>query len=236
MKQAVMVITGIIIALSMCTGVVWAVHDTDTNTWLGLNAGSAGPTGQYNNFIGYYTGHANTSGYENNFIGAYAGSSNSVGGYNNSIGYSAGEQNDGYGNNFIGAWAGNSNTNGHNNTFIGTYAGFENVPGSGNVFMGYSAGSNDLGSNTLYIDNCYLNSGSPDYLFNQPLIYGEFNTRVVQIDGSLTMVTLATPSDVRYKKEVKPLDSSLDKVMHLQGVTFEWDKDKVNGAGYKTGK
>jgi hypothetical protein len=67
------------------------------------------------------------------------------------------------------------------------------------------------------------------------LIYGEFDNRVVKIDGSLTMVTIATPSDVRYKKEVKPLDSSLDKVMHLQGVTFQWDKDKVNGAGYKTG-
>jgi uncharacterized coiled-coil protein SlyX len=24
--------------------------------------------------------------------------------------------------------------------------------------------------------------------------------------------------------------------MHLQGVAFQWDKDKVNGAGYKTGK
>ncbi len=89
----------------------------------------------------------------------------------------------------------------------------------------------------LYIDNCFTGEtppGSGNFCV-QPLIVGEFDNRTVTIDGSLSIVTVATPSDIRYKKEIHPLKSSLEKVLQLQGVTYEWDKDKVHGAGYKNG-
>lgn len=49
--------------------------------------------------------------------------------------------------------------------------------GQGNVFLGYLAGYYESGSNKLYITN------SPH---SSPLIYGEFDTQKVKINGSLT--------------------------------------------------
>jgi hypothetical protein len=187
---------------------------------LAISCGSAWAftEGAGNNFFGTNAGASN-QGSGNTFIGGSAG------------GYSGGPGNTGGYNTFLGYTAGRDNTSGQQNTCIGASAGYVNQAGSGNVFLGFGAGESETGDNKLFIDNCYTEAGC-----TQPLIYGEFDNRVVKIDGSLTMVTIATPSDVRYKKGIKPLDSSLDKVMHLQGVTYEWDKNKVNGAGYKTGK
>ncbi len=89
--------------------------------------------------------------------------------------------------------------------------GQENSTGDGNVYLGASAGSPETGSQKLYIDNCYLKDGSG--LCTVPLIYGEFDTRVVTINGTLFMT-----SDQRLKTNIKPLKSSLYKLMHLQGV------------------
>jgi len=47
-------------------------------------------------------------------------------------------------------------------------------------------------------------------------------------DTSLTVVgdviAFGSPSDVRLKENVKPIESALDKVTKLQGVTFDWKK------------
>jgi hypothetical protein len=226
-----------VMVLAVICGSAWALEDT-YNTLYGIGAGassSLGPMVQAT-FIGVNAGHANTTGSVNTFIGASAGYTNTTGTYNTFIGSGAGKVSNTNGNTLIGYCSGFTNSTGSGNTFIGTSSGFYNT-GSGNVFLGYMAGSNETtGSNKLYIDNCFMTSGSPNYYCDKPLIYGDFYYREVQIDGKLTIVTLASPSDLRYKKEVKPLDSSLDKIMHLQGVAFQWDKDKVNGAGYKTGK
>ena len=49
--------------------------------------------------------------------------------------------------------------------------------------------------------------------------------------GTLTMggdvVAYGSPSDKRLKENIKPIESALDKVSKLQGVTFDWkDKEK----------
>lgn len=43
-----------------------------------------------------------------------------------------------------------------------------------------------------------------------------------------------SPSDVRWKEQVKTLDHSLEKVNKLRGVSFEW-KDKAKGTGKQIG-
>ena len=47
-------------------------------------------------------------------------------------------------------------------------------------------------------------------------------------DTSLTVVgdviAFGSPSDVRLKENIKPIESALDKAMKLQGVTFDWKK------------
>ena len=47
-------------------------------------------------------------------------------------------------------------------------------------------------------------------------------------DGNLTVkgdiVAYGSPSDKRLKENIKPIESALDKVSKLQGVTFDWKK------------
>ena len=49
-----------------------------------------------------------------------------------------------------------------------------------------------------------------------------------QNPGTLTVsgdvVAYGSPSDERLKENIKPIESALDKVTKLQGVTFDWKK------------
>jgi Chaperone of endosialidase len=170
--------------------------------------------GTTNSFFGNQAGF-NTTGYDDTFIGGGAGYSNTSG----------------YANTFLGFGTGFSTKSGYNNVFLGDYTGYSSTTGTGNVFIGYEAGFSETGSNKLYIDNCYTG-----YPCTEPFIKGDFAARTLQIDGSLTIVSLATPSDIRFKKDVHTLKSALDKVLKLRGVTYEWDKDKVHGAGFPGGR
>ena len=77
---------------------------------------------------------------------------------------------------FIGWRNSYSADNVSNTVSIGREAGFQNVTGNANVFIGYKAGFNETGSNKLYIANSNTTT---------PLIYGEFDTPLVNINGQL---------------------------------------------------
>jgi hypothetical protein len=98
----------------------------------------------------------------NSYYGSGAGYSTTSGSYNV----------------FIGRYAGRSNTTGNNNTFIGYESGNSNMTSSGNTFIGYQSGKNEITSNKLYIDNSDTAS---------PLIYGDFSTDELTINGDLTV-------------------------------------------------
>jgi hypothetical protein len=170
-------------ALLASAGVVCAYNETGTITTFGESSGNT--VGAYSTIVGYAAGNGNSStGYRNTFIGAYAGNINTSGTRNTFIGYDAGYANsNGAYNTYLGNNAGFSNSSGSSNTFVGYQAGFNNS-GSYNVFLGHLAGYNAAGSNKLYIDNCY--SGTCTW---PPFIYGEFDNRILQVDGSLGIGT-----------------------------------------------
>jgi hypothetical protein len=120
-------------------------------------------TGHHNTFLGRSTGEENTTGESNTFLGHSAG-------YHNSTGHDG---------TFVGRAAGYNN-NADNNTFIGHYAGYTNSSGEGNVFLGHDAGYHETGSNKLYIDNSTTSA---------PLIYGDFSSNRVGINGRLGVGT-----------------------------------------------
>jgi hypothetical protein len=66
----------------------------------------------------------------------------------------------------------------------------------------------------------YVNSGTARWYTNATLNM-ELNT-----SGTLTvkadLVAYGSPSDKRLKENIKPIESALDKVEKLQGVTFDW--------------
>ncbi len=82
-------------------------------------------------------------------------------------------------NTIIGYWARGSavSTGGNNNVHIGSEAGRSNN-GDGNVFIGYSAGRYFSGSHQLVIHNNESDN---------PLIYGKFDERKMEINGSLSI-------------------------------------------------
>ena len=45
-----------------------------------------------------------------------------------------------------------------------------------------------------------------------------------------------TNSDIRYKKNITPLNNSLEKILQLQGVEFEWRKEDFPDISFKDGK
>jgi len=176
-------------------------------TSYGLDAGT---TGSANTFIGRAAGYYNT-GYYNTFLGDSAGYSNTTGHYNT----------------FLGDYAGVSNTTGNYNTFLGDYAGYSNTTGYRNVFLGYQAGYNETGSDRLYIHNSDSTS---------PLIYGDFNGRTIQINGSLNIADASAASDISFKRDIKPLEGSLEKVTSLKGVSFAWRTDQYPEKGFRDGR
>ena len=230
----------------------------DSNTFLGMNAGyhnisgeenlfigrAAGfttETSSQNTFVGYFSGYDNTSGNENTFVGFRAGENNNTGYKNTFVGYNSGRSNtSGYFNSFLGQRAGDANITGNSNTFIGFNAGYSsaagnnntfigrsagyNASGSGNVFVGYYAGYNESGSNKLYID--VSNTATP-------LFYGEFDSNIVKIHGQLQMLSSGTTSDIRLKRDIAPLASSLYMVLALQGVSYHWRTEDYPGWGFK---
>jgi len=130
------------------------------STLYGENAGASLSTGQSNTFIGKNTGQNTTTGDFNTFIGREVG--------NNNV--------DGMGNTFVGSSAGRYNIAGINNTYIGRGAG-RDANGNFNVFIGQGAGASETGNSKLYIDAENTSS---------PLIYGEFDSNLVRINGGGT--------------------------------------------------
>ena len=93
--------------------------------------------------------------------------------------------------------------------------------------MGYSSRRNETRSNKLYIDNSNTTS---------LLVYGEFDTNYLQINGSFDVGTNGngtiaranawnTFSDRRWKTNFKKIDDALDKLNQINGYYYKW-KDK----------
>jgi hypothetical protein len=86
----------------------------------------------------------------------------------------------GVGNVMIGRRAGQNAFTSDRNVYIGLESGQNSNGGTDNVFLGYRSGKSETGSNKLYIEN----SDSAT-----PLIYGEFDTNNVKINGDLQLTT-----------------------------------------------
>jgi hypothetical protein len=175
----------------------------------------AGHESDSNTWYGYLAGNNPPSGDANSFFGSEAGYHTSSGSANVFVGYQAGY----------------NNTTGSNNTYIGQGAGLNNTAGHDNVFIGYNAGSHEDGSNKLYIDNCFSGGNC-----TSPLIYGEFDNRIVTINGQVILTAVASLSDMRYKRNIEPLKAPLDKVLRLTGVSYEWRVEDNPGSGFSKGR
>jgi hypothetical protein len=221
------------------------------NTFVGASSGLQNIGGVNNSYFGYQAGGLGTAVVNATMIGFQAGYNNTANDAT-SVGFQSGFSNtSGYGNVNLGWQAGFSNLTGIQNTMIGRQAGFSNT-GSSCIYVGYNAGSNNAtGTNNLIIGtaigtpatttNNYLNIGN--------VIIGDLSTKFVgincatpayqfHVNGDIassatvrstnTIVTGAITgcSDIRYKKQVKPLTNSLANILKLQGVNYLWKTEE----------
>jgi hypothetical protein len=154
-----------------------------------------------NTFVGVQTGTANTSGTRNAFFGSFAGTSNTAGSDNSFFGRESGNRNTtGSDNSFFGLAAGYSNTSGTRNSYFGSNAGRSSQEAISNSFFGTNAGANTVntGYNSFFGDNAgYYNIGERNVFVgfyagfgNQA---GSFNTLLgSDADVSVNNLTYAT--------------------------------------------
>lgn len=151
------------------------------NIAIGFNALSNATSTRGNTSIGYSSMNSLIVGNENTGIGEGTMGLMPIGHGNTAIGSAAmyNAKNDVQKNVAIGVRAGERMSGGFN-TFLGFESGALNV-GSGNVFLGALSGLNEAFANVnsrLIIEN----SGSSD-----PLIYGEFDNKILKINGKLLL-------------------------------------------------
>jgi hypothetical protein len=135
------------------------------NTGIGGNALASNIQGNNNTACGYMTLSSNTSGSNNTASGYMTLSSNTSGSNNTAFGHRSLS----------------NNTTGNNNTAIGTGSLAQNISGSGNVAIGFNAGYYENGSNKLFITNTAGTSADA-------LIYGEFDTKRLYVNGSVNIM------------------------------------------------
>jgi len=194
------------------------------NTFLGYLSGRDNDLGESNTFVGHISGHTNKTGSFNTLIGDNAGASIDSSDFNTFIGYNSGSKNisggantflgansglnneDGFGNIYIGRQSGLANSEGSNNVFIGSDSGRDNE-GSSNIFIGTDAGFSETGSNRLYIESA--RSFQPDN--TSPLIYGEFDNNLVQINGTLNISETAKLIPIDVLTNGEPACGATDK-------------------------
>lgn len=154
---------------------------TDTNTGnisMGRNTLSSLTTGGYNVAIGDLALEDITNGSSNVALGNYAMTNRTSGNLNTALGSHSQFWNfTGTENSSVGHRALYGN-DGDYNTAIGSHAGHSSSMGSNNVFIGYSAGYWESTNNKLYIENTDADA-------DNSLVYGEFDTDLFRVNGSL---------------------------------------------------
>ncbi|MFK7782890.1 hypothetical protein [Psychroserpens sp.] len=207
-------------SLNVATGYRALYRNTegDYNTATGYRALRYNTEGNGNVATGYQSLYSNTIGNSNIATGNNSLHDNTEGNYNIAFGTRAlGDNLTGSVNTAIGYFALNLNTEGNSNIAIGTRSlysndtgaynvgyGYEslynNTTGSYNVALGHRAGYNETNSNRLYIENSSSAS---------PLIYGEFDTDLLRINGTL---------DINNAYQFPTADGAINQVMQTDGA------------------
>ena len=229
------------------------------NTAVGYRAltNNTGPTATYdkggtsNTAFGYQTLAANITGWQNTAIGESVLTSNTLGAHNTGIGEDSlfgnlsGNHNTAWGestlyNNVAGGYYALNTTTGSGNAAIGHQASMNLVTGDYNTAIGYQSGYGlTSGSHNIYVASAGANTES--YIIRmgtQGKHLGAYIAGIsgvtatggaaVYINSSGQLGTL--PSSQRFKKDIKSLDATSEKIMNLRPVTFRYKQADEKGS------
>ncbi len=169
-----------------------------------------------------------TTGGFNTAIGFLSAGSNTTGSFNTAIGAGTLLANTRDGNTAIGAGALLSNTTGSGNTAIGRFALQNNTTGSNNIALGADAGFHVITANDVIcigagganvVGTCFISS-------IRGVTTQNANAIPVLIDSASQLGTAS--SSRRYKREIKPMDSTSEAILALKPVSFHYKSDTTN--------
>jgi hypothetical protein len=196
------------------------------NTATGNQALASNTNGSTNTAYGSQSMFGNTTGGANTATGANSLKANTSGGNNTANGESALLANtNGFGNSAVGLNSLRNNTTGNDNTAVGIAALRANTTGSKNTAIGALADVNaGVFENSTAIGYGAIVNGS-----NLVQIGNSAITNVYFGNGTATLHgNLATPSDKRFKYNIKSNVPGLDFITKLQPVTYSFDKQKLD--------
>ena len=224
----------------------YALNQNDSgyfNTATGYQSLSSNTTGDANTATGYTTLFYNTTGYENTANGNTALHDNTTGFDNTASGSQALYLNTtGHGNVASGNGALTANTTGNNNTADGEYALYVSTTGQNNIAIGNSTGAVlttgsyniDIGNTGVLADESNTIRIGTKTIHKRVIIAGITNSAIVgwpvyvNTNGRLGV----QPSSIRFKKDVRDMGASSDRIMKLRPVTFQYKSDPSGARQY----
>jgi hypothetical protein len=178
--------------------------------------------GNLNTAVGAEALLANTDGNSNNAVGVQALTANITGSFNEAFGVLAlGSNDDGGANVGVGDTAMGINVSGNFNTMIGDHAGADLTSGDDNIYIGATAGSGITSeSGTIrigdptFVTACYIAGINGQTASDGAAVF-------VDANGKLGTVT----SSVRFKDDIKPMDTASESILALRPVTYHYKKE-----------
>ncbi|MEO6405712.1 MAG: tail fiber domain-containing protein, partial [Ferruginibacter sp.] len=194
-------------------------------TAVGYKALFTNTTGTQNTAIGDSALLNNNTGGANTATGNFALRNNSSGALNTATGVNALIVSNGNDNTADGVSSLVSNTSGNQNTAVGSGALYDNTSGSGNTAIGYLAGVNGPGtySNATAIGyQARVAAANTVQIGNGAVTDIYFGNSFANLHGNLI-----SPSDARFKYNVKANVPGLDFIKKLTPVTYYFDEQKL---------
>jgi hypothetical protein len=206
-------------------------HSGNDNLAIGTNAMQNAGTTSENVAIGIHAqSNNNTGGDRNVAIGFSSLRDNTTGVDNVAIGrsalYGAGAISHNIG---IGNYSGESLNGGSANILVGHRAGDNLTTGSNNIVIGYNIDAPAVGStNTMTIGNLIYAigvDGSGTGVSSGSVGIGDSSPSFrLDVNGTIRGFTITDSSDLRLKRDIRPLEGDLEKLQKLRGVTFRWSE------------
>lgn len=191
--------------------------DGNYNVYIGADAGLNSVSGSLNTYVGFNAGKASTTAISSTFFGNKAGEVNTTASFNT----------------FIGERSGQANTTGEENTFVGRTSGLTNTVGTKNTIIGSTANvaSNNLSNATAIGYGAIVSASNSLVLGNGASVGIGISNPAYPLDvvGNVHGTSFVNGSDIRWKKDIITLHSSLNKVLSMRGIEYSWRKDSPFG-------
>ena len=220
-----------------CAARIGGSVPTSANVFIGYQSGNRACSTQTSVHIGYQAGENSCKGLNNVYLGKSAGLNACCSGCSIAIGVGAGYCNQGGDNVFLGHYAGatfsaSGPETGNCNIYLGFGAGCANAnSGCHNIIIGTKVQPSIInGDNQLEIGYDTNRWISGDSSYNVGIGITNPTTRL-HVSGEVTATDFNSTSDTRLKTNVQIIDDPLEKVLQINGVSFNWIENNKPSMG-----